>query len=81
MKYIGQVEIERTEDIYEDTETGNVYKIVSEKIYDSGIETAPDSEMYIEIYRDSMMHPNNLYVEKDPGLVEQLYKKILGGEK
>ena len=32
MKYIGQVEIERTEDIYEDTETGNVYKIVSEKI-------------------------------------------------
>ena len=80
MKYIGQVEIERTEDIYEDLETGNVYKIVSEKIYDRG-KGIWNSEMYIEIYRDSMMHPNNLYVEKDPGLVEQLYKKILGGEK
>ena len=81
MKYLGQVEIERTEDIYEDTETGNVYKIVSEKIYDSGIETAPDSEIYIEIYQDSMMHPNNIYVEKDPGQVEQLLKKILSSEK
>ena len=80
MKYIGQVEIERTEDIYEDLETGNVYKIVSEKIYDRH-KSYWNSEMYIEIYRDSMMHPNNLYVEKDPGLVEQLYKKILGGEK
>ncbi len=81
MKYLGQVEIERTEDIYEDTETGNVYKIVTEKIYDSGIETAPDSEIYIEIYQDSMMHPNNIYVEKDPGQVEQLLKKILSSEK
>jgi hypothetical protein len=80
MKYIGQVEIERTDDIYEDLETGNVYKIVSEKIYDrqKGIW---NSEMYIEIYRDSMMHPNNLYVEKDPGLVEQLLTKILSSEK
>jgi len=81
MKYIGQVEIERTEDIYEDTETGNVYKIITEKIYDSGIETAPDSEIYIEIYQDSMMHPNNIYVEKDPGQVEQLLTKILSSEK
>ena len=80
MKYLGHVEIERTEDIYEDLETGNVYKIVSEKTSLSG---GPPTayETYIEIYRDSMMHPNNLYVEKDPGLVEQLYKKILGGEK
>ena len=81
MKYLGHVEIERTEDIYEDTETGNIYKIVSEKTYDSGIETAPDSELYIEIYQDSMMHPNNLYVEKDPGQVELLLKKILSSEK
>jgi len=89
MKYLGQVEIERTEDVYEDTETGNVYKIITEKLYDSGIESAPVelmseytySEIYIEIYQDSMMHPNNIYVEKDPGQVEQLLTKILGSEK
>jgi hypothetical protein len=92
MKYLGQVEIERTEDIYEDTETGNVYKIVTEKTYDIGIESAPiefnsrsydtaNSEIYIEIYQDSMMHPNSLYIEKDPGQVELLLKKILGSEK
>jgi len=81
MKYLGQVEIERTEDIYEDTETGNVYKIVTEKIYDSGIETVPDSEIYIEVYQGSIDNPNNIYVEKDPGQVEQLLTKILSSEK
>tara|TARA_R110002020_G_scaffold12438_2_gene45703 strand:+ start:340 stop:588 length:249 start_codon:yes stop_codon:yes gene_type:complete len=82
MKYLRQVKIERTEDIYEDTETANVYKIITERSYDSGIGIiAPDSEIYIEIYQDSMMHPNNLYIEKDPRQIELLLKKILGSEK
>ena len=81
MKYLGQVEIERTEDIYEDMETGNVYKIVTEKIYDSGIETVPDSEIYIEVSQGSIDNPINVYIEKDPGQVEQLLTKILSSEK
>jgi len=89
MKYLGQTKIKRTEDAYEDTETGNVYKIITEKTYDIGIESAPIelmseytySEVYIEVYQGSIDNFNDTYVEKDPRQVEQLLKKILGGKK
>lgn len=91
MKYLGQTRIERTEDVYEDS-NGDVFKIITEKTYDIGIESAPtefnsrsydtvNSEVYVEVYQGSIDNLNDPYVEKDPRQVELLLKKILGGKK
>ena len=77
MELINRINVDRTVEIYEDTSTGTVYRIVTDEFFDHENRIFKESDMYIEIEWNG----HDLETVRDPNRVEELLYEILSSEK
>jgi len=77
MELINKIKVDRTVEIYEDTSTGTVYRIVTDEFFDHENRIFKESDMYIEIEWNG----HDLETVRDPNRVEELLYEILSSEK
>ena len=77
MELINRIKVDRTVEIYEDTITGTVYRIVTDEFFDHENRIFKESDMYIEIEWNG----HDIETVRDPSRVEELLYEILSSEK
>ena len=77
MELINKIKVDRTVEIYEDTSSGTVYRIVTDEFFDHENRIFKESDMYIEINRQC----HDIETVRDPSRVEELLYEILSSEK
>jgi len=77
MELINKIKVDRTVEIYEDTSSGTVYRIVTDEFFDHENRIFKESDMYIEIEWNG----HDIETVRDPSRVEELLYEILSSEK